>query len=448
MNKKKWALLLLCGLLIFGYIKLFYKTFSETAVPKSADCIIALDVKRTTNTIIWNFITTPSQWKTPSVSKSDKSGVSWKDMVDIPDYVLAFHSKGQPANIWHTLLHVKDENDFAKGLVQYHFEKKNTDEYVNKETGIRILKKENKVLISNAVFENIYAAQVADEIFIQKTYIARETLAKVIAAKSHLAIHVAANSFLQQDGIVTANFDKQKIEINSTLTPHTQYSFTENNFSFSDSSLFALGFTQPPTAVYALLNDSSKINISRAFNINIDSLFLQSNKHYSLNVTAITPRVDSAITYEYDDNFNKVEKVVVNNVEEPALNFTIVGDSVINIYNHWKRTGNVNQTDTGELFTAMPFVKSYCHLKNKNELNITAANYSPIAMNLSSNCIFFLQMLFFKVPPSLLKYLPGNIQNSIANIQSLQFSAIKNNNHMVLHCTFYKKKNDLPIIKL
>jgi hypothetical protein len=222
MNKKKWALLVLCGLLIFGYIKLFYKTCSQNAVAKSADCIIALDVKRITNTIIWNFITTPSQWKAPSISKSGKGEVSWKDMVEIPDYVLAFHSKGQPANAWYVQLQVKNENDFAKGLLRYHFEKINTDEYLSKETGIRILKKENKILISNAAAENNDAAAVANELFIQKLYIAKETLTKVIAAKSHLAIHIASNSFLQQDAIVTANFDKQKIEISSTLTPHIQ----------------------------------------------------------------------------------------------------------------------------------------------------------------------------------------------------------------------------------
>jgi hypothetical protein len=448
MNKTKWALLILSGLLVFGYIKLFYKTYSETAVAKTADCIIALDVKRITNTIIWNFITTPGQWKTPSVSKSGKGEVSWKDMVEIPDYVFAFHVKNQPVNAWHTVLQVKNENDFAKGLQQYHFEKINAGEYVGKENGIRIFKKENKILISNAAAETNYAAQVANEIFTQKSYAAKETLTKVIAAKSHLAIYIAPNSFLQQDGMVTANFDNQKIEISSALTPHVQYIFAENNFSFPDSSLCALGFTQPSAAVYALLTDSSKNNISKALSINIDSLFLQSNKYYSLNLAAIQPRIDSAITYEYDDNFNKVQKVVVNNVEEPAFNFTIAGDSVTNIYNYWGRTGTVNQTDTGELFTAMPFVKSYCHLKTQKELNITAANYQNTATDKKSNCILFLNMLFTKIPASLLKYLPGNMQNAIANMELLQLVAQKNNSQVILHCNFYKKKNDLPIVKL
>jgi hypothetical protein len=448
MNKKKWALLVLCVLLVFGYIKLFYKTYSETAVAKSADCIITLDVKRITNTIIWNFITTPSQWKTPSISKSGKGEVSWKDMVEVPDYVFAFHIKNQPANAWYTVLQVKNENDFAKGLTRYHFEKRNTDEYVSKETGVHILKKDKKILVVNAAVEDNYTLQVADELFNKKSYASKETLAKVIAAKSHLAIHIAPNNFLQQDGMVTANFDKQKIEISSTLMPHTKYGFAENDFSYSESSLFSLGFTQPSPAVYALLNDSSKNNISKVLSINIDSLFLQSNKYYSLNVAAIQHRVDSAITYEYDDNFNKVEKAVVNNVEEPAFNFTIAGDCVANIYNHCLQNGKIEQTVTGNLFTPMPFVKSYCNIKSEKELSITAANYQPLTPNKNNNCILFLNMLFSKIPASLLKYLPGDVQNAIANMEYLQLSAKKNNTRLVIQCNLYKKNNDLPIIKL
>jgi hypothetical protein len=448
MNKKKWALLVLCVLLVFGYIKLFYKTYSETAVAKSADCIITLDVKRITNTIIWNFITTPSQWKTPAVSKGGKAEVSWKDMVEVPDYIFAFHIKSQPVNVWHTVLQIKDENDFAKGLERYRFKKINTDEYESKETGVHILKKENNILVSNTTADNNYAVQVGNELFIQKKYIAKETLVKLIAAKSHLAIHIAPNSFLQQAGIVTANFDKQKIEISSTLMPNTQYSFAENDFSFSDSSLLALGFTQPSPAVYALLNDSSKNNISKALSINIDSLFLQSNKYYSLNVAAIQHRVDSAITYEYDDNFNKVEKAVVNNVEEPAFNFTIAGDCVANIYNHCLQNGKIEQTVTGNLFTPMPFVKSYCNIKSEKELSITAANYQPLTPNKNNNCILFLNMLFSKIPASLLKYLPGDVQNAIANMEYLQLSAKKSNTRLVIQCNLYKKNNDLLIIKL
>lgn len=75
----------------------------------------------------------------------------------------------------------------------------------------------------------------------------------------------------------------------------------------------------------------------------MDSVFKQSNKYYNLDLSAIVQRTDSAITYTYDDEFNKVEKVVVNNIQEPAFNFMITGDSVSTIYTHLQRNNKLEK---------------------------------------------------------------------------------------------------------
>lgn len=449
MNKKKWALLFLFGALVFGYVKLFYKTYNEDTVAKSADCIITLDVKRITTTLIWNFITTPSQWKVGNIFKSGgKKEISWKDMVEIEDYIFAFHVNNQPANVWYVLLKIKNENDFTKGLLQYNFKKLNSNLYLSNNLGIQFLKNGNKILVTNYTTENnSYLALVADEIFIKKSYSSKESLKKTIDANSHLTVYLAANKFLQHDGIITGNFDKNKIEINCSLTQNTLYNFTENNFSYSANSLFTLGFTQPSAAVYGLFSDSSKNKVSKAISINIDSLIRHDNKYYSIELTGIEPRIDSAITYAYDDDFNKVEKVVVNNVLEPAYNFNIAGDSVTNIYNYFLNNKKLEQTDTGQLFTAMPFVKSYCNIKGETLLNITAANYFAQPANKNINCILFLNLLLTKIPASLLKYLPNDLIKATANIESIHLLANKKNEQLIINCLLQKKKNDLPIIK-
>ncbi|MGF2412312.1 hypothetical protein [Ferruginibacter sp.] len=450
MNKKKWTLLIVCIVLVFGYIKLFHKTYSNNAVAQSADCIVAIDVKRITNTIIWNIITTPSQWKAGNIFKrsSGTGEVSWKDMVKMPDYILTFHVNNQPANRWYVTLAIKDEKDFAKGLQQYHFEKLNSNEYASKDLGLQFFKTGNTILVTNAVDNNNYLAQVADELFIKKAYTAKEKLKKAIDAKSHVAVYISPNSFLQQAAIITANFDKQQITINCTISPNKQYNFTQHNFSYTDSSLCSLGFTQPSYAVINLLSAADKINISKAISFNIDSFFLQSNKNYSLDVAAIKPRTDSAITYSYDDNFNAVEKTVVNNILEPAYNFTVTGDSISNIYNYFLRSNKIEPTDTNQLFTAMPLVKSYCNIKSEKQLNITAANYTALPTDKNINAVFFLHLLLAKIPAALLKYFPDAVIKAIANIEQVQLQATKKEQQLVINCIIQKKKNDWPIIKL
>lgn len=448
MNKKKWLLLILCVILIFGYIKLFYKTYNENVIPQSADYIIAIDVKRITNTILWNIITTPSQWKLGGIflGGGGKHEVSWRDMVKIPDYIFIFHCKNQPMNAWYTVLEIKNEKDFTEGLQHYHFEALHNNEYISEESGLHIFRNADRVLVANAMVEDKkYPAQVANELFEQRAYVDKQTLAKTIDAQSHIATYIASNGFLNQEAIMTANFDKQKIEINSTLIPNKQYVFTENNFSYIDNALCSIGFTQPSPAVYNMLDTNSKSSISKGLSMNIDSLLLPNNQWYSIDIAGMKSRNDSAITYTYDSNFNKTEKVVVNNVQEPAFHFTIAGDSITNIYNYWQHSNKLEQTNAGQLFVPMPFTKSYCSYK-QNELNITSANYSSVTTDKNIKCIFFIHISFSAIPKLLLNYFPDDITKAISNIESLQVVAKKNQGQIDLNIDINKKKNDLPIL--
>ncbi len=448
MNKKKWALLVLAALLVFGYIKLFYKTYSEKAVPKSADCIIALDVKRITNTLIWNYITTPGQWKTGRLFSKKTGKAGWDDMIELPDYVLAFHILNQPANAWYLLLTIKDKTDFYKGLLQFQFEKLSDHEYLNKVYGIYLLVNDKKVLVANAAVENKnYTAAVADELFSKKSYIPRATLSKAIKAKSHIAVYLASNIFLQKEAVISGNFNKEKIEISGSLTPDQQYTFIENNFLYSSGSICTFGFTQPSPAVFELLNKNDKEKISKALNIDIDSVLHQSNSSYNFNLAAVKMQTDSAISYSYDEEFNKVEKMTVNNIQEPAFNFLITGDSVAAIYTYLQRSNKLEKTAAGDLFTPMPLVRSFCSKKNENQLAITAFNYDPTVEDRSVTAIFFLNLALTKIPKDLQKYLPELIMQGISNIEAVKLSITKNNDQVLISGIFEKIKNDLPIIK-
>ncbi len=448
MRKKKWALLIIVLLLVWGYVHFFYKTYSNTAVTGSADCIIAIDVKRITNTFIWNFITTPAQWKTGSVFKSSSKTISWKDMVLLPDYIFPFHVKDQPANAWYVVFTVKDEADFAKGLLQYQFVKLNSYEYISASSGIHFYKYGDKILAANAAVTNKNLLSiVADDLFIKKNYQSKNSLKKIIDAESHAALYLPENIFLQQQAVVTANFNKQQIEIKSILIPNKNFSFTQHNFNHTTASLCNLGFTQPSAAVYNLLSENSKKNISRILNLNIDSILLPGNKYYQLTVSGFKQRTDSAISYSFDDDFNKVENAVVNYIKEPAFDFIITGDSVVNIYRHWQRNNILETAPGGEIFTAIPFVKSYCTLMGANQLKIRSGNYQQQPADKNQQCIFFLHVLLSKIPVDILKYLPDNFTEAFGNIEKFEAEAKEINNQIIFHCRITKKQNDLPLLK-
>lgn len=448
MSKKRWALLVFIVLLAFGWYKLFYKTYSVKYIPANADAIITIDKKRIINTLLWQFITTPSQWKFSSGSSKKDSTISWRTVIDLPDYITVFHVINQPNKAWHTCLPIKDHVKITYFLQQQGFKNISGNEFYNEEKNLFVTQKQGMLIISSSkAADTALQANVITSLFDVKKTITEAQFKKITAAKSHVAAMFLQNNFLEEDAIVKANFDKQKIEILSTLQPKQQFSFTENNFTFSNSSLFNLHLSQPNTAVYNLLDNTTKEKISKALNFNTDSLFLPSNKTYQLQVDKFINRVDSAISYTYDDEFNKIEKVVVNNVQEPVYNFRVTGDSVNNIYNNWQKNKLLEPTPQGNLFTPIPFVKSYTTVSG-NQLIVQPSNYKALATNQNFKGIAHVQLNIADIPANLLNYLPDELRKGIANLQSLVITAEQKDKAVELKTVVSKKKNDMAVIKL
>lgn len=445
MSKKKLGLLLLAALLLFGYVKLFYKTYSNKAVPLSADFVVAADVKKITNTMIWNYITTPALWRKFSLSSKKTKEINWDDMVKLPDYILAFHVRNQPASLWYAMFDIKDMTDFKKGMLQFGFQKLNSQEYVNNANSIYIFVQNEKLLVATApATKKTEVLATANELFTKKTYMPEANLEKAIQAKSHLAAYLSPGGVLQKEAVVTANFNKDKIEINGNLEPAAQYIFADYDFKYASGSLCAAAFTQPPANFWSLVDSAGKEKISTALNFNIDSLLQPGNTCYSLNLIDIQTRADSAVTYTYDDEFNKVEKTTVNNVQEPSFDFIITGNHAQAFDAYLQHAAKLETTSAGNLFLPMPFVKAYC-IDNNNRVNITSANYNDMATDKSTRAIFFLNMVISKIPQNLLNYLPNELKKIIGTLDTMNISFIKKEKLVLLNMVVQKKKNELPL---
>jgi|GEM_PF-2478889 len=450
MTKKKWILLAVFILLVAGWFRLFYKTWTNETVPANADCIIALDVKRITNTLIWNFITTPSQWKSGNWFSSGEEGkVSWDDMISLPDYVFLFHLPGEPENAFYTVVEINNKDDFEKGLKQYGFEKTATGSFISKQTGIEFIQDGNKLLIGNAAVQNrAYLKQGSAVLFEKKEFVRKNSLKWVIENTGHFSLHGPLFTTSLHPSIMYANgfFDEGAISLSVGLTIPVHFWFQQKEFMYSDSSMLSMFFSQPSRNIESIISSSSLQTLSKTLNFNIDSLLLPTNDYYHLDIPGVYPRTDSAVTYTYDDNFNPVEKVIVNKVEEPSFNFTITGKQVDNIYDYWKRNGQLENSSDGSLFTPVPFVKSYCSLINKNTLTVASAGYKEPTPNRKIKQSIFLRILVTKIPPSLLNYLPAPLLKLLKNIESIEAFDSYERKRGILNIQFNKKKNDLPLV--
>ncbi len=446
MNRRKWALVILVAVGLFTYVKFFYKTWSEEAVTNNADCIMAIDVKRVTNTLIWNFITTPSRWRPGKMFSRTTKDSSWRDMFSLPDYVFIFHVKGETATRWYAVLEKKNETGFEAGLNKFSFEKLSEHEFVSAENGIYLYIQGKKILTVMAkAGDSVAVRKVARDLFADKKFIARNELQKLADASSHLAIFFKADGLIQDAGLITANIDKQKVSLEGSVTPLKHINFKEDEFLYSSNSLFSLGFTQPAQPVYSLLDINTKERISKALGLDADSVFAPSNRSYSLTLTGVKERADTAITYTYDDEFNKVEKSVVNKIQEPSFSFFINGKDIDRIQGYLRRNNKLEATGSGDVFLPMPLVRSYCRKSSETSLSITSINYDGVTPDMNSKSIIFFRLNMATIPDAIYKYLPDGLKDKLMDIDLLNISVYKENSMLKITGMLTKRKNSVTL---
>ena len=424
MKGKKWGLVIAMVVFSAACFFLFFKTFSEKNVAENADHIISLDTKRITNTIIWTYITTPSLWKTGKLFSS-KSQVDWKDMVKIPDYVFIFHITGQPPNAWYTVLEVKDEDDFKEGLALYGFVNVTpSNRVVSKKAGLAFVRYQNKLLVGNAgVEDTTLISETAERLFMQNKHIVRENLQQHIDIANHVAWTFSGNDFVKNIS-GGAGFDKERIHSMVNIILSEPCNMSQSVFSKSIDIPANLAFTQPSAILYKHIPDASRQKASRWLNFNIDSLFLPSNNYYQLLVGKFVNKTDTAVSYEYDADFNPIEKRVVNNVLQPSFELKVNGKNARDIYNYWSNNGIIDKTTEGDLFTSMPFVKSYCSVKEDSLLIIRSNNWNVFSKTaLTDSCFLSASINTLMLSDSVMKYLPASLLPLVQKIASINLLA-------------------------
>lgn len=449
MSRKRWILLLvIAAILVFGYIKLFYKTWTEQAVAASADQVLVIDVKRVTNTLLWQLLTSPGDWKFSNPFAKKSKDTSWRDMIRIPDYLFAFHSKGQPPGTWYALLDIKSKTGFDACLKKFGFRRLSENEFTNDSTGVYLFVQQDKMLAARAGgADSNLVRQVASELFTRNKFMARAELQKAVDAKSHLAVYISPGNMLKEAGILTANFNRESIKINGLLMPAEQYAFNEEEFSYSTSSVANVCFTQPSQPLFGSLDSTTREKISKAVNLHADSLLLPGNRSYSLVLQDIKERADSAISYTFDDDFNKVEKLVVNNIQEPSFCFVINGKNTAALHAYLLRNNKLEHTAEGELFLPMPLVKSYCREETGGALSITAFNYLPSPADTHTKAVFFLRLSFSRIPGNLLRYLPGSLAKSTGRLDELFIQVSRKEQQLQVTGMLTKNKNSPSLIR-
>ncbi len=358
MNKKKIIVPLLLLFALAVYVVVFHKNKNLRYIPENADAVVLIDVKKLTGQYLFSLITRPSHWS-GSRSRGKSSGSLKDSGIMIPDFLQIFHVKDTKFSEWYSVLELKDPQKFITFLKKQKFTDLGNNRFQKDQIFIMINDRHCIAGTSELAFETIQKKLLqTSEHFV---WDANELINNTVGSVSFISGKKIQNFSIE--------LHDDEIEIKNNSIPETLSSVAsklQTGNHFLDLEL-----------------DKENIrNFSRFFNKSI----ADSSQAVSLKATADLEQVnDTIISYEYDDNFNEVEKKTFQKITQPHYTIDIKSVDSDKTWAYFQSKKWINSENQ---FTEIPFQPN--QISRNNDGIVIKSTRKPIVLSphLKENYIF------------------------------------------------------------
>ncbi|WP_374463118.1 hypothetical protein [Chryseobacterium sp.] len=358
MNKKKIIVPLLLLLVVAVYFTVFRKDKKLRYIPQNADAVVLIDTKKLTGQYLFSWLTHPSVWS-GSKTKSKSSGPAKDSGVRVPDFLQIFHIKDTRFSEWYTILELKDPQKFIIYLKKQKFTDKGNNCFQKGQIFLR-------------VEGNNCIAGTSDSAF--------KTIHKQV-------LHPSANHIWDADQLIhntlgSISFISGKKIQNFSIELNDDEIEIRNSSDFEIFNDIASKIQKGNHFLELELDKENIRNFTRFFNKDTaDSL--QAN---SLKAVADLEQVnDTIISYEYDDNFNEVEKKTFQKIIQPNYIIDLQSDNAVKIWEYFQTKKWINSENQ---FTAIPFQPNKISLNNNRV--VIQSTWKPVKLSPQLNENYFL----------------------------------------------------------
>ncbi|MFP3832670.1 hypothetical protein [Chryseobacterium sp. SIMBA_028] len=348
MNKKKVIASLILLLAITAYFVLFYKDKKLRLIPKNADAVVLIDVKNLTRQYIFSLITHPSQWG--GKTKGKNSASLNESGIIIPDFLQVFHLQGTGISEWYSVIELKDPQKFIVFLKQQQFVGK----------GENIFQKDHVFISIEG--ENCIVGTSDSGFGVINKQIFQASQKNILNAGQFIQNTAGSISFLSGQKIQNFSIELKDDEIE-----------IKNNSNLQALNTIDSKIRKGNQFLELELDKENIRNFTRFFNKNI----ADSSQSISLKVTSNLEQVnDTIISYEYDDNFNEVEKKSVQKITQPNYIIDIKSDDPNKTWEYFQSKKWINDQNQ---FTAIPFLPN--EISHSNNGIVIKSTRKPISLS-------------------------------------------------------------------
>ncbi|NTE00585.1 hypothetical protein G6M26_23840 [Agrobacterium tumefaciens] len=396
------AIFLLLLIFLVGLFKYRQYNADQISVPKEATAIIKISIDEIYKSLAMNMLLNAGYYlKSDTNKKPEINTVNFKHGLKIPASVYFYTIKDQPEMALFSRFEIKQFNDF--------------ETFIKNKLGFKILKKENGITFAGSKLGNVMVCYDLSNAAVVISGEARNfdsALMNVLKENNfqkigdskfkfikesthHIAYFDAKNSF-------TTDFNNGEINIDADFA---------NHFIIPAAKPFHKKFSKESTASAWLNADffkspNKKIQLKNSI-LERDSLLRYYKGYLDFEWTNTITQTDSIITYEYNDDFEKTEKLALQQRSVPNLMLNIkVEKNLLIKYLDKKQVLNI---DSGTIRkTVFPLYKVFVG-GDQNQLQLTTQkNNKTDFIQVPTNEFFSLNVDFVKLNASM--SIPGLTQ--------------------------------------
>lgn len=365
--KKKYIFLIIIVLLSIGvYFLFFHKDKSLKYIPENADIVVLIDVKKAKRQYISSYIVHPLKWF--EEKKGAKNKISVTDSgLEIPDFLQIFHLNNTKISEWYTVLEINDKEKLSAFLKDRKFINDGKETFKNNQLFVKINGEKCIVGTSDLNFNNI---------------------GKPFSEKFRNNV-LNADSFMD-DGLGSISFISELWTQNFSIDLKDDEIEIENKQNSADFELLISDLYKKSQFLDAELDSENIKKIGSVFKENFTDSTSVNHLKMSANLTQVN---DTIVSYEYDDNFNEIEKISYQKIVQPDFEIVLQTSNPEKV---WKYFQNKKWINAKNQFTAIPFQPNLISV-NKNHISIKSTRKS-VKINETKNQNY----IFIKNNPLLL----------------------------------------------
>jgi hypothetical protein len=444
MKKRNWLLLILLIAVSAVVYLLFYSTYNYQAVPAGADQIVVLNKRKIARTAIFQWITTPDAWSTKNwFSKNSSQKTSLMDELSIPDYPILFHQQQQPENLFHILMPLANNTQKLQDYLKqdgFHLLKTmgTIYQYFSQTNGLYITVNNQEALVSKGrIDDSIFVSQTAMQLFVQHKFVDNGTQDKWLRTAKHGTVVLNLPGF--SECMLGIELNKSTISIVGNWKLKAAVRFPETDFGTEKEAILQVGITKPGQEILQQLSGFSAHWLDKLLQLPLAET-VPGTCSISANWYGMATKIDSAISYRYDDNFNQVADTVINKIEEPILQLSVQADSVYRVFDYWQQKQILEPDNNKWLYTATPLVKCYAAKTNSGTIVIQSHNLnSNYTVASKRTGVGFLHLQASQLPPGVLRLLPENVREWVPKLNDIDLEILSQTGQLQIKLVITKR---------